>query len=452
MVAHAYPHLGFDPAPGDPASVREVVATVSRVVGGGDSARRELNGLGSSDAVWAGKAAEAFRELFAELPPYLTKALTSLDDARRALTEWESQLDGFQSRARRLEEEAAEAARRAGSARSAVRLLPGRGTGEDTRTAGEREKDEKDAKDRKRELREAEDALSEVRDRAHALNGEYVVAAATASRLVRNAADDAPPEPGWFDKALDFLGGLASDVWDVVSDPEVWKLIGDVLADIALVVGVLAIFVSGLGMLAFVLCVGALAFHLAAKAGGADVSWETIAWDAVGVVAGGISLGGAALAKSGRALVVAGRELRLSSGLMATLGKIGRGNLFSGLARIPSGMANSARGLATAGKGWAFVKAGNAVDSAATWAGAALGIGSNMHSGTIGDGRWTDGRWEPGDAPVVGPFVNYFRPAEETTPGAAAPSRPVLDTGATLTSAGTTFASHLDPSSLGAAA
>lgn len=93
---------------------------------------------------------------------------------------------------------------------------------------------------------------------------------------------------------------------------------------------------------------------------------------------------------------------------MKALGNVRFGNLLNGLRGLPSGVANSARGLGMAGKGWSFVAAGTAVDKAATWTGAALAIGSNMHNGTWDQGRWTDGEFKIGDIPVVGPFMDYF--------------------------------------------
>lgn len=248
------------------------------------------------------------------------------------------------------------------------------------------------------------------------------------------------------------MGDLLSDAWDTITDPNFWKLIGDILADIAMVVGVLAIFFSGLGVAAFIIAGLALAFHLAAKAGGADVTWETIAWDAVGVFAGGLSLAGARLAQSGRALVNAGRELRLSSGFMKALGNVRFGNILNGLRGLPSGVANSARGLGMAGKGWSFVAAGTAVDKAATWTGAALAIGSNMHNGTWDQGRWTDGEFKIGDIPVVGPFMDYFGPTDEGEVMAPGPTSPTFDTQTALSSSGSTFTKHLDPSQMGTAA
>ncbi|MGW0827454.1 putative T7SS-secreted protein [Streptomyces sp. NPDC002845] len=449
MSSEKYPNLGFDPAPGDLESVRELTKAVRQVTRGSGTAQTELRKMGSSDGVWAGKSADAFKDTFSAVPPYLKKALDSLDTAHRALTSWETQLDGFQARARKLESEAEEAARQVNSARSAVDGLPSSTSGMSDK---EKERYEKDSKEKKDSLDSAHNELSAIRSRARSLQTEHGQAATDVSRLIKAAADDAPPEPSWFEEALDAVGDLLADAWDTITDPNFWKMIGDILADIAMVVGVLAIFFSGLGVAAFILAGLALAFHLAAMAGGADVTWETIAWDAVGVVAGGIGLAGSRLAQSGRALVTAGRELRLSSGFMKALGNVKFGNVWGGLKGLPSGVANSARGLAMGGKGWSFVATGVAIDKAATWTGAALAIGSNMHNGTWDQGRWTDGELKIGDVPVVGPFMDYFGAVDEDKPVAPGPFPSTFDAPTALASSGSTFTKHLDPSQMGTAA
>ncbi|MFF3406646.1 putative T7SS-secreted protein [Streptomyces sp. NPDC002742] len=449
MSSDIYPNLGFDPAPGDLESVRDLAKAVGRVTQGSSTAQTELHKMGTSDGVWAGKSADAFKDTFSEVPPYLKKALDSLDTAQRALASWETQLDGFQARARRLEQEAAEAARRVNSAQTSVDELPSSTSGMSDK---EKEKHEKDAKSKKESLDSANSELSAIRSRAHSLHTEHEQAATAIARQVKGAADDAPPEPGWFDEALNAVGDLLEDAWDTITDPNFWKMIGDILADVAMVVGVLALFFSGLGVAAFIIAGLALAFHLAAMAGGADVTWETLAWDAVGVVAGGLSLAGGRLVQSGRALVMAGRELRLSSGVMNALSKVRPGSLLSGLRGIPSGVANSARGLAMAGKGWSFVASGVAIDKSATWAGAALAIGSNMHNGTWDQGRWTDGEFKTGDIPVVGPFMDYFGPVDEDKTVAPGTFPSTFDAPTALTSSGSTFTQHLDPSQMGTAA
>ncbi|MFI7018821.1 putative T7SS-secreted protein [Streptomyces sp. NPDC050164] len=449
MSSDKYSNLGFDPAPGDLESVRGLAKAVGRVIEGSGTAQTELRKMGSSDGVWAGRAADAFKDTFSAVPPYLKKALGSLDSAHRALNSWEIRLDTFQARARKLESEAAEAARRVNAAQTAVDSLPSSTSGMSDKEKAEYEKHSKDKKD---SLESANSELSDIRSRARTLQAEHEEAATNVSRLVKDAADDAPPEPGWFEEALDAVGDLISDAWDTITDPNFWKLIGDILADIAMVVGVLALFFSGLGVAAFIIAGLALAFHLAAKAGGADVTWETIAWDAVGVIAGGVSLAGSRLAQAGRPLVAAGRELRLSSGFMKALGNVKFGNIWGGLKGLPSGVTNSARGLAMAGKGWSFIASGTAVDKAATWTGAALAIGSNMHNGTWDQGRWTDDQFKIGDIPVVGPFMDYFGPTDEGKVMAPGSPLSTFDAPTTLASSGSTFARHLDPSQMGTAA
>ncbi|WP_031225461.1 putative T7SS-secreted protein [Streptomyces roseochromogenus] len=450
MASDAYPHLGFDPAPGDLEATRALTAAVGRVVNGSDQAKTELHKMGTADGVWVGKSADAFTDTYAKVPPYLQKALTSLGTAHRALTSWEGQLDGFQARARRLEAEAADAVGRVSSAQSAVDSLP---TSTDGMTDKEKEQHEKDTKAKKGSLDTANAELEAVRSRAHALKTEHGQAASATARLVKGAADDAPPKPGWFDKAMHAVASFVEGAWDTITDPNFWKLIGDILADVALVLGVACLMFSGLGEIAFAVAGLALLFHAAAKLGGADVSWETLAWDAVGAFLGGVSLLGGRLAQAGKALITAGRELRMSSGFVSALSKIRFGNLFGGLKGIPSGVANSARGFAMAGKGWVFKTAGTAIDTTATWTGAALGIGSNMHDGTWSNGRWTDGKWEIGDVPIVGPLVNYFDPPAATPQSApAGPHQPVFDPSSALASSGSAFTKHLDPSQMGTAA
>lgn len=446
MASDAYPNLGFDPAPGDVQTVKDLVSAVGGVVGKSDTAQTELSKIGTSDGLWVGKAADAFTESFSPVPPYLKKAAGSLSTAHRALSGWQTQLENFQIRARKLEDEAEAAAQKVGSAKSAVDGLP---SSTSEMTDKEKEEHKKDSKGKEDALDTANSELSEIRGRAHSLNAEYKQAAEDSARLIKGAADDAPPEPGRFDDVLDGIGDFFKEAWDTLSDPNFWKMIGDVLADLAMIVGFLALFVSGIGMLAFALAVGALAFHLLAKWGGADVSWEAIAWDAGGALAGGVGLLGSNLARGGRALAAAGRELRLSSGLMATLRS---GGGLGMLTKIPSGVANSARGLAMAGKGWTFVAAGTAIDKAFGVTGGALAIGSNTHNGTWDKGRWTDGKHEIGDYPVIGPFVNYFNPPGEDKVMAPGPTGPAFDPPATLTSSGDTFTKHLDQSQMGAAA
>ncbi|WP_432185623.1 putative T7SS-secreted protein [Streptomyces tendae] len=454
MGSSKYPNLGFDPAPGDLETVRLMVGAIGRVSRESGTAHTQLSKIGASDGIWTGKAADTFAKSVEKIPPYLKKALDSVGSAHRALSNWETSLDGFQSRARALEEEAAAAARKVGAAKGSLDGLP-----DDTSRMTDKEKEEyeRDKKGKKAAYDSANGELEAVRGRAHTLHAEYVTAADTTARTVKEAADDAPPEPGWFDDLVDGFTDFLSDAWNVLSDPNFWKLVGDILADIAMVIGVVCLValmlgtgVGALGLIGFIVGVGALAAHGAAMAGGAEgVTWQTLAWDALGVVAGGASLGGAKLAQAGRALVQSGRSLRASQGLMATLGRIGPGG-WGNIAKIPSGMANSMRGFATAGKGWVHVATGKTLDVVGTVTGAGFAFGSNTN-----EGRWLDGDWNISDIPVVGPgagFVDYEAPDNEPKTMAPGPLGPRFDSTTTLTSAGESFTKGLQPGNFGTAA
>ena len=446
-----FTNLGFDPAPGDLDTVSRLVTAIGAVTGQSGTAQSQLKRIGETDGIWVGKAADAFSDSVSEIPPYLEKALTSLNAAHRALSSWETSLTGYQSRARKLEREAEDAAARVGTAQRALDGLSG-----DTEGMTDKEKEEhkKDKKGKSDSLDTANAELEAIRGRARTLNAEFNGDAETAARQIKNAADEAPPEPNWFERRLDDLGNLLEAAWDTITDPNFWKLIGDILADVAMVIGIICLFaipfggIAGLALIGLYVGIGAFAAHAIALAGGAEgMTWQTLAWDAAGVFAGGLSVAGARLAQGGRALVQAGRNLRATEGLAATLGRIGPGN-WGNLARLPSGMANSLRGFAMSGQGWAHVAAGNLVDWSATIAGAGFAIGSN-----INPGRWTDGNWNIADIPVVGPIsaLAAYRPPEPdvVAPG---PLGPQVDPPAMLASAGDSFTRGLNPSQMGTAA
>ncbi|MGW4145073.1 putative T7SS-secreted protein [Streptomyces albogriseolus] len=454
MGSSKYPALGFDPAPGDLETVRLMVKAIGRVDRESGTAQTQLGRIGTSDGIWAGQAADTFLKSVDRIPPYLKRALDSLGSAHRALAAWETSLDRFQARARALEEEAVAAEKKVRTAKGALDGLP-----DDTSSMSDDEKDEheKTAKNKRRAYDTANGELEAVRGRARTLHLEYVAAADTTAQVLRDAADDAPPEPGWFDDLVDGLTEFLSDAWDTITDPDFWKLVGDLLADIAMVIGVVCLValmlgtgVGALGLIGFLVGLGALAAHSAAMIGGAEgVTWETLAWDALGVVAGGVGLAGAKLAQGGRLLVQSGRSLRAAEGFMATLGRIGPGG-WGNLAKIPSGMANSMRGLAMAGRGWVHVATGTALDITGTVTGVGFAAGSNTN-----DGRWTDGDWNVSDIPVAGPiagFAAYEPPDDDPTTLAPGPLGTRFDPAATLTSAGDSFTRHLDPSGLGTAA
>ncbi|MFF0226112.1 putative T7SS-secreted protein [Streptomyces sp. NPDC004629] len=137
--ANPYPHLGFDPAPGDTHSVRDLhkkLASCAKVL-------EETHGLVTQlmdGSHWKGDAAVAFREELrgGPLALNLRNAAHSVRKAAGQLVRWEGELDDFQRRAGRLDADARDAwdvldkaRRRASRARSSPALGREAGPGHD---------------------------------------------------------------------------------------------------------------------------------------------------------------------------------------------------------------------------------------------------------------------------------------------------------------------------------
>lgn len=421
-----FPHLGFNPAPGDLTELQALVAAVGKVTGEGQSAHTEVTKIGQSDGIWVGKAANKFSESVVEIPPYLKKALGSLDQAHRALSSWQTSLADFQRRARRLEEEAAQAASKVSSAQGAVDGLPTK-----TTDMSDKEKDdhEKDKKAKNAALTSANGELEGVRSRAHSLHGEFNTEANDAARRIKEASDDAPPKPNWFESALNDLGKILENAFKSITDPEFWKAIGDFLADAAMVIGILAMLgVPGLGWIGLAVAAGALLAHTGAMLGGAEgVTWQTLAWDAAGLFAGARALKGMRLAGKGKGVlgagnyvkslgqanVKAGRMLQSTRGFKAQLSafsknplkwkqsfkNLGAGarNSLDAFKEMRTGYRQIARGDRLINQGNNMISRGTLADKRWTRGGVALAGGSNLNSG-----RWLNTDFSVAeDAPFV---------------------------------------------------
>ncbi|WP_419999271.1 hypothetical protein [Streptomyces boninensis] len=399
-----------------------------------------------------GKSADKFSSSVEKIPPYLKKALTSLNTAHRALAGWERSLDAFQTQARRLEREADAAAQKVSAARADLDGV----SGDTSKLSGkEKEEHERDKKGKQRAYDSASGELESIRSRSRALHAEYVTEADASARTIKDAADDAPPEPGWFDDLVDGFKEAILEQLRVLTDPNFWKLVGDILADVAMVIGVICLLaipfggIAGLALVGLLVGAGALAAHSAAMIGGAEgMTWQTLAWDAAGVLTGGLGVAGSAMARAGRGLVASGRALRASEGFLAAVSKVRPGS-WGNLAHIPSGVRNSARGFVMAAEGWTHVAAGTVVDVSMTAAGAGFALGSNVN-----DTRWSDGKGTMGDVPILGPLaaMTKYEPPEPDVMAPGPARQPQLDAPKTLMSAGDAFTKGLDPSQFGTAA
>lgn len=290
----SFPHIGWDPTPGNVEDTREIAKRLGKLAGELGTAVRELERVETGD--WKGKTAVAFSEYIGQdVTPLIRKSHESFDKASRALHRWARELQDFQDEADRLE-----------------------------KAAGEKLEAKENAKEGTEEYGKASGAVTGLIGKVHDLEDRYSRAAGHISKELDKAADIAPNEPGFWDK----LGNGIADAWDATGDwlkdhADLIKAIGDVLSNITAVLGVLAIATLPFPPLAAIFGTAALigagltlAAHGVAKAAGADVSWAQLGLDAVGLLPGiGMFGKGAKIVGASKAALTAGR---LGKGFEAT--------------------------------------------------------------------------------------------------------------------------------------
>ena len=257
-----YPHLGFDPAPGDHAAVSDMSSTLGSV----STAMNEICNVleGADEGEWRGQAAIGFRDLLDDdVRPKVRSAGTAFSTAYRAVHDWSWSLSGFQSRARALESQAEQAVRDADRARVALAGLPAPG-GTPPADDAAREQATRDAETRSRltgDLSDATGLLAELRQQARNLHDEYEARGDEIATRLRDAISIAPTEPNWFEKTIDAvthffgeIGELLADLGDLVMDAlEVLapylEILGDICGIVSMVLGFLSM-IPGLQFLA----------------------------------------------------------------------------------------------------------------------------------------------------------------------------------------------------------
>ncbi|WP_328451903.1 hypothetical protein OG780_25595 [Streptomyces sp. NBC_00386] len=324
-----YPHLGFDPVPGS----TETVSGLRKKLTGCAKVLEETHELVTKlmdGSYWKGDAAVAFREQLdgGPLPLNLKNAAHSIRKAARQLDRWEGELDDFQRRAKRLEQEAKEAQaavdRAKGHATKAGDSpdLEGKGAAHDeARKALTKAESAVD---------DAEDVLRRVRGKARELAEEHEHQARLRAGKIRDATKKLTPhEPGWFDSALDW----------------VTENLPDILSTLGAVIGLVALFVVSGGTVAAALLLATAALSGTALAlrvfgnptlreslwdgftkGEFDIDfWSnivTVGGDALGVLPGvgavgkGATIAVRATGEAGEALTLAQRAARFGTETM----------------------------------------------------------------------------------------------------------------------------------------
>ncbi|MFF3889472.1 hypothetical protein [Streptomyces sp. NPDC001914] len=313
-----YPHLGFNPVPGS----TETVSGLSKKLTGCAKVLEETHGLVTrlmDGSYWKGDAAVAFREQLGggPLPLNLRNAAHSIRKAAGQLGRWEGELDDFQRRAKRLEQDAKDAQ---GAVDRAKGHATKAGDSPDLEGKGAAHDEARKALTKANTaVDDAEDALRRIRGKARELAEEHEQRARLRAGKIRDATKKLTPhEQGWFDSALDW----------------VTENLPDILSTLGAVIGLVALFVVSGGALAAALLLATAALSGTALAlrvfgdptlreslwdgftkGELDTDfWSnivTVGGDALGVLPGVGAVGkGAAIA--GRATGEAGEALTLT--------------------------------------------------------------------------------------------------------------------------------------------
>ncbi|MGV4926605.1 hypothetical protein K2224_34050 (plasmid) [Streptomyces sp. BHT-5-2] len=305
-----FPGLQFNPAPGVPQAVSDLVEDLNRVQKNIKSAAETLHNI--SDGGWSGAAADAFRAKTQALPKLLDEASKSFGLAHGVLQKWQTELGVMQSKAHSYETEAETARKRAERAEKNEDLNLFRFGG-----IGMTDAEEAEAKKRYtaalEEFGSAREELAGIVSSAKSIRSQHEELAGTVAAVLKAAGEEAPKGPGFFDDLKHALGQLVKGQEILFHSVLQWvkehanaiSAVGDVLSTVSAVVGTIGIGVGVLGnaplagefgVASSVFAAGALALHgVAHAAGGEDVvSNRTLAQDALGVIplAAGARVGG----------------------------------------------------------------------------------------------------------------------------------------------------------------
>lgn len=276
-----FPALGFDPARGNVATIRDLADQLSNTGTYAEEAYDVLKSVQDQKDVWTGNAAEAFAGKLDQLPEYLHKSHESLDQAGKALSTWGDQLEQHQNKAKDLEQQAQEAIAAAESADRAAQAAEAasRQDPDDAGLVGNVFKTAFAASN-------AWDKVDDIRRQARDLQDRWEDDGNTCARALRKAADAAPQESFW-----ESLGGMFDDVGTWFKDH--LGEIGDIAGIVSAVAGGLA-FIPVLTPVMGPIAIGAGVVALGAH--GADMAvndkwddpnaWIGLGGDVLGVVPG----------------------------------------------------------------------------------------------------------------------------------------------------------------------
>ncbi|WP_443059798.1 putative T7SS-secreted protein [Streptomyces sp. NBC_00467] len=215
-----YPHLGWNPVPGNPSAVSTLQTKLTSSAEALDTAHRLVSELLGQSSFWRGEAADAFRAAIdGELPRYLKNAHRSVSKAAKQLGRWHDDLVSYQATARRYDTQAKLDTAAITKAEAHHDLL---------RSAASTPEPELRAA--AESVTKAREALASVRKLARELEEAHGAEAGRIAKGLNEATERlAPKEPGAWDKFVDWLDDN----------------LGDGLSLLSATLGLLAIFATG---------------------------------------------------------------------------------------------------------------------------------------------------------------------------------------------------------------
>ncbi|MEV2256938.1 putative T7SS-secreted protein [Streptomyces sp. NPDC050147] len=221
-----YPDLGFNPAPGDCDTVKELRKKLENCVTVLRDTRKVVTKL-MDGSYWEGDAAVAFRETIDSGPLTLNlkNAARSIEKAAKQLDRWEGDLEDYQRRAKALDGKAKDA-------REALKAAQGHadtaGDDPDLEKKGSKQDDaKKSLKLANGKVEDAQAELDRILGRARSLEHEHSERSHHRAEKIRDATEKlAPHEPGWLEKS-----------WEWVTDnlPNILSAVAGALALAALI-------------------------------------------------------------------------------------------------------------------------------------------------------------------------------------------------------------------------
>ncbi|MDI2131457.1 hypothetical protein [Yinghuangia seranimata] len=265
----------------------------------------------SNSAVWKGDAGDGFRKDISEkLPGRLTKAATSISQAADHLTQWQTDLAGFQDEAKRLEGDAAAARQKRDTAAQSEQQASGN---VDLQLLNQRFDSDAALTNAQQRYDTAAKSLIDARTAANNAVEEFNAIIKRAEELQHRHESDAKAVAGKLDDADDIAPHKPSFWQRLKNQFTDLKNLGDMLAFVGAAAGLAALTILSGGTLApfllagaAALSAGALAAHLAddgmwkkvltGKAG--FQGYVSVIGDAIGAVPGA-----SAVVMAGRASV-----------------------------------------------------------------------------------------------------------------------------------------------------